>query len=90
VTIPRARSGNDLKVEVLGTSDWATLVGWYLNQYSQLAKIVAGDGKVLDAGLNSLADAMTTAMPPATPRSTPSRPGRRCRPSCNPSSPLWR
>jgi hypothetical protein len=31
-----------------------------LNQYSQLAKIVAGDGKVLDAGLNSLADVMTS------------------------------
>ncbi len=41
------RSGNDLQVDVLGTTSQITVRGWFSNAYSQLAKIVASDGEIL-------------------------------------------
>lgn len=41
------RSGNDLVVDVLGTSSQVTIKGWYANAYNQLARIVASDGETI-------------------------------------------
>jgi len=51
------RSGNDLVVDVLGTSQRTFIDNWYSNgQPSQ--QIVSADGLKLDAGINSLVQAM--------------------------------
>ncbi|MDB5407969.1 MAG: Hemolysin-type calcium-binding repeat-containing protein [Rhodospirillales bacterium] len=51
-------SGNDLKVDVMGSTDSATLVGWYSTGYSKLQEIVTADGRKLDTQVDQLVQAM--------------------------------
>ena len=56
--------GNDLQVDVMGTSTEATIQGWFSNSYSQLNSItttdLSGTKSVLDAQLSQLIQAMAT------------------------------
>jgi hypothetical protein len=56
--------GNDLQVDVMGTSTEATIQGWFSNSYSQLNSITttdtSGTKSVLDAQLSQLIQAMAT------------------------------
>jgi len=56
--------GNDLQVDVMGTSTEATIQGWFSNSYSQLNSITTTDSSgtksVLDTQLSQLIQAMAT------------------------------
>jgi Ca2+-binding RTX toxin-like protein len=54
-----ARTGNDLSVSVIGTSDRLTVQNWYAGSAHQIEQFKAGDGKVL---LNTQVDALVSAM----------------------------
>ncbi len=62
------RSGSDLVVSVLGTSDRATLQGWYSDADNQLNQLELSDGTFLEAAqVQQLVDAMSGfAMQPAS------------------------
>ena len=53
------QSGNNLVVDVLGTSDQLTVNNWYANAHSQVAEVTAGSLK-LDTQLATLVQAMAT------------------------------
>lgn len=60
-----AQSGNDLKIDRMGSTDSVTIAGWYADQGSKftfalLETIKTSDGQMLDAGLNNLVQAMAT------------------------------
>jgi Ca2+-binding RTX toxin-like protein len=63
-----ARSGNDLIVSVLGTTDRATLQGWYASAGNQLDHFALDDGATLAAAqVQQLVGAMSAfAAPPAS------------------------
>jgi Ca2+-binding RTX toxin-like protein len=56
--------GNDLQVDIMGTTTEATIQGWFSNSYSQLSAIKvtdsAGATSVLDSQLSQLVQAMAT------------------------------
>ncbi len=54
------RAGNDLQIDIMGTSSHVTVAGWYAGAASQLQEIKTGDGSMLDGQLNSLVAAMST------------------------------
>ncbi|WP_269766415.1 calcium-binding protein, partial [Burkholderia ubonensis] len=58
------RSGNDLKVDVMGTTTSATIQGWYSNGYCKLANIlVDGNGQgplLIDQQVDQLVQAMAS------------------------------
>ncbi|NBI44124.1 beta strand repeat-containing protein [Burkholderia sp. ISTR5] len=58
------KSGNDLKIDVMGTTTSATIQGWYSNGYSKLADIsVDGNGQgplLLDQQVDQLVQAMAS------------------------------
>lgn len=63
-----ARNGNDLVVSILGTTDRATLQGWYSSTGDQLGHFELSDGSTLAAAqVQHLVDAMSafTAPPPS-------------------------
>jgi len=51
-------SGNDLVVEIMGTSDRTTISGWYASGAAQLQHIVTSGGQMLDAQLQTLVGQM--------------------------------
>ncbi|MCA3274273.1 MAG: hypothetical protein ING26_02015, partial [Roseomonas sp.] len=60
------RSGEDLLVSIMGTSDSSRVLGWYsANTTSRLDSFVAGDGRVMtEARVEALVQAMATMTPP--------------------------
>jgi nicotinamide-nucleotide amidase len=60
------RSGEDLLVSIMGTTDSSRVLGWYsANTTSRLDSFVAGDGRVMtEARVEALVQAMATMAPP--------------------------
>ena len=60
------RSGSDLLVSIIGTSDSSRVLGWYTaGTTSRLDSFVAGDGRVMtEARVEALVQAMATMTPP--------------------------
>jgi hypothetical protein len=54
-----ARSGNDLQIDLMGTSSEATVAGWFASTGNQLSEITAG-GLKLDSSVAQLVQAMAT------------------------------
>jgi hypothetical protein len=55
------RSGNDLQIDLLGTTEDVTVSGWYAgNTRAQVQTINAGDALKLDSQLQQLVGAMAT------------------------------
>jgi Ca2+-binding RTX toxin-like protein len=61
------RSGEDLLVSIMGTTDSSRVLGWYsANTTSRLDSFVAGDGRVMtEARVEALVQAMATMAPPS-------------------------
>ncbi|TBO32842.1 hypothetical protein EYS42_06640 [Aquabacterium lacunae] len=60
------RTGNDLKVSVIGTRDDVTVQGWFSSSNARVEKIMAADGKTLQASkVQGLINAMAGFAPPA-------------------------
>jgi Ca2+-binding RTX toxin-like protein len=60
-----ARSGSDLVVSIIGTSDSATIQGWYSATENQVDRIQVADGHYVNAGnVESLRSAMAAFSPP--------------------------
>jgi Ca2+-binding RTX toxin-like protein len=75
------RVGNDLQIDILGSSDHLTVSGWYGgNDRAQVQRITTADGKALDSQIDQLVSAMaafTTGNPgfnPVTASQMPSDP----------------
>ncbi len=61
--------GNDLEVDIIGTSNTALIKNWYSGSQTHVEQFVSGDGKVLlDSEVQSLVNAMATlsSTPPST------------------------
>jgi hypothetical protein len=67
-----AKSGNDLVISAIGTSDAVTVTGWFLGTSYHVESIVAGgNGKTLsDTKVQGLVDAMAGFTPPAAGQTT--------------------
>ena len=71
------QSGNDLVVDLLGTSDQVTIDNWYSSAGAQVTKFTA-DGQTLDSQISTLVSAMATyatanpGFDPATAMAMPS------------------
>ncbi|HEU5048600.1 MAG TPA: hypothetical protein VFT64_12245 [Rickettsiales bacterium] len=52
--------GNNLQVDILGTTDHMTINNWYSNSYSKLSSIHTAAGNVIDSQLQQLVQAMAT------------------------------
>ncbi|WP_019702089.1 putative Ig domain-containing protein [Paracidovorax oryzae] len=60
------KSGNNLEVSVIGTSDKFLVTDWYLGSRYQVERFEAGDGKALQASqVQNLVQAMASFSPPA-------------------------
>lgn len=60
-----SRSGNNLDIQVIGTTDHVVVTSWFLGTQYHLEEIRAGDGKVLsDTHVQSLVTAMSSMTPP--------------------------
>ncbi|WP_319243609.1 calcium-binding protein [uncultured Propionivibrio sp.] len=58
--------GNDLRIDVIGTSDNITVEGWYYGSTYHIEQLKSGDGKVLlDTKVELLVQAMAGFAPPA-------------------------
>jgi len=66
------KSGNDLVISAIGTTDSVTVTGWYLGTSYHVESIVAGgSGKTLsDTNVQGLVDAMAAFTPPAAGQTT--------------------
>jgi Ca2+-binding RTX toxin-like protein len=66
------RSGNNLDISVIGTTDKVTIEGWYASSANRIEKITAlGDNKSLSySKVNALVTAMATFAPPAQGQTT--------------------
>ena len=53
------QSGNDLKIDILGTNTSVTTTGWFSNSTNQLQEITAG-GLKIDSQVSQLVQAMAT------------------------------
>ena len=59
-------SGNDLQINVIGTTDTVKIANWYTSAANHVQQIVAGDGKVItDTSVEQLISAMAGFTPPA-------------------------
>ena len=66
-----SRSGNDLKVGVIGGNDGVTIQSWYSANAYHVEQFKSGDGKtLLDSQVANLVSAMATLTPPAAGEST--------------------
>jgi hypothetical protein len=67
-----ARSGNDLVLSVIGTTDSVTVTGWFLSPDYHVEAIVAGgNGKTLsDTKVQGLVTAMSSFAPPPLGQTT--------------------
>ena len=60
------RSGSNLEVSVIGTTDSVTIQNWYSGSAYRVEQFKAADGKtLLDSQVQSLVDAMASFAPPA-------------------------
>jgi hypothetical protein len=60
-----SHSGNNLVVNVIGTTNSLTIENWYATTADQVTEFIAGDGKVLNnANVQSLVNAMAAMAPP--------------------------
>jgi Ca2+-binding RTX toxin-like protein len=66
------RSGNNLDISVIGTTDKVTIEGWYASSNNRIEKITAvGDNKSLSySKVNALVTAMAAFAPPAEGQTT--------------------
>ena len=65
------RTGNDLEMSVIGTSDRLTVSNWYLDAGYQVELFRAGDGKTLrNTQVEALVSAMAQFSPPASGQTT--------------------
>lgn len=55
-----ARNGNDLQVDLLGTSNRLTIAGWYSDSRAQLGSFNTADGLKLDSQISQLVSSMAT------------------------------
>lgn len=63
------KSGNNLEVSIIGTSDKLVMSNWYAGSQYQVERFQAGDGKALQANqVQSLVQAMASFSPPAAGR----------------------
>jgi Ca2+-binding RTX toxin-like protein len=61
-----SRSGNNLQISVIGTSDQVTIQDWYLGQAGHVEQIRTSTGRVLlDTKVDALVSAMAAMVPPA-------------------------
>jgi len=66
------KSGSNLDIKILGTSDKVTVQNWFAGSSNQVEKITASDGKSLSASkVNALVNAMASFTPPADAASLP-------------------
>lgn len=60
------KSGYNLEVSIIGTSDKFTLTNWYLGNQYHVEQFKTSDGKVLlDSAVQNLVQAMAAFSPPA-------------------------
>jgi Ca2+-binding RTX toxin-like protein len=65
------QSGNDLKVDVIGTSDEFVIKNWYLGSQYHVEQFNSGDGKMLlDSQVQNLVNAMASFQPPPAGQTT--------------------
>ncbi|MFM2056535.1 MAG: hypothetical protein RLY71_920, partial [Pseudomonadota bacterium] len=65
------RTGNNLEVSVIGTSDRATIQDWYMGSAFHVEQFKTADGKtLLDAQVDNLVSAMAAFSPPAAGQTT--------------------
>ena len=63
--------GNNLEVDIIGTSDKFTLTKWYLGNQYHVEQFKTSDGKVLlDSQVQALVQAMAAFSPPAAGQTT--------------------
>nr|WP_326531767.1 calcium-binding protein [Rhodoferax sp.] len=63
--------GNNLQVDIIGTSDKFTLNNWYLGNQYHVEQFKTSDGKVLlDSAVQNLVQAMAAFSPPAAGQTT--------------------
>ena len=56
-----SQSGNDLLMQVIGSSDVVDVKGWFgPNASASLTKVLGGDGQMLDTGVDRLVSAMAS------------------------------
>jgi len=66
------KTGKDLDIKILGTSDKVTVQNWFAGSSNQVEKITASDGKSLSASkVQALVNAMASFTPPADAASLP-------------------
>jgi Ca2+-binding RTX toxin-like protein len=66
------RSGSNLDIKILGTTDKVTVQNWFAGSSNQVEKITASDGKSLSASkVQALVNAMASFTPPADAASLP-------------------
>ncbi|MBF0169448.1 MAG: hypothetical protein HQL45_17730 [Alphaproteobacteria bacterium] len=66
-----ARSGNDLLVSVIGSSDQVNVQGWYASVANHVDRFATTDGQVLlDSQVDNLVSAMAGFAPPAMGQTT--------------------
>ncbi|MDR7307614.1 calcium-binding protein, partial [Rhodoferax saidenbachensis] len=65
------KAGNNLDVNIVGTSDKFTLTNWYLGNQYHVEQFKTSDGKILlDSKVQNLVDAMAAFAPPAAGQTT--------------------
>jgi Ca2+-binding RTX toxin-like protein len=66
------KSGSNLDIKILGTTDKVTVQNWFAGSANQVEKITASDGKSLSAAkVQALVSAMASFTPPADAASLP-------------------
>ena len=65
------RSGDDLRVSIVGTADRFTIEGWYLENPGRIEEFRSGDGHLLlESQVQNLVQAMASFAPPAAGQTT--------------------
>ncbi len=65
------QAGNDLEIDIIGTSDKITIANWYSGGANHVEQIKTSDGKVLlDSAVQNLVQAMAAFSPPAAGQTT--------------------
>ena len=66
-----SRIGNDLQVSIIGTTDTATVAGWYSGDAQHVDRFRTGDGQVLiESRVQQLVEAMAAFAPPPMGQTT--------------------
>lgn len=70
-----SRTGNDLQISIIGTTDTATVAGWYLSDALHIDRIQTADGQVLlESRAQQLVEAMASFAPHPMGQTTLSEP----------------